>query len=61
MPGNGQAFLGMPGKETLDILTINCNTTEMQTQTEQIYNKEENEWQYTQKTCRKNASLSSAI
>ena len=25
VPGNGQALLGMPDTETLDILPINCN------------------------------------
>ena len=26
VPGNGQALLGMPDIEVLNILTINCNT-----------------------------------
>ena len=39
MLGNGQALLGMPDIEILDVLTINCNTIDMQTQNEQIYNK----------------------
>ena len=28
MPGIGQAFLGMPDIETLDIITINCSSTD---------------------------------
>ena len=30
VPGNGQAFLGVPDIETLDILTINCNRIDTQ-------------------------------
>ena len=40
MPGNGPALLGMPDKETLDILIINCNTIDMQRSGEQISRKE---------------------
>ena len=42
VPGNGQTMWGMPDIETLDVLTINCNTTELQTQREQIHSKMEN-------------------
>ena len=30
VPWNGQPFLGMPDIKTLGILTINCNTLELQ-------------------------------
>ena len=40
----------MPDIETVDVLTINCNTIVMQTQNVQIYNKTEDEWQCTNKT-----------
>ena len=35
----------MPDIETLDVLTINCNTIDTQTQNGPIYNKIEDEWQ----------------
>ena len=47
VPGNSQALLGMPDIDTLDVLTINCNTKDTQTQNQQIYNKTESQWQYT--------------
>ena len=37
----------MPDIETLDILTINCNKLDKQTQREQIYNKMQVKWWYT--------------
>ena len=39
----------MPYIETLDVLTINWNTTDTQTQNEHIYSKVKDEWQYTNK------------
>ena len=39
LPGNGQALLGIPDTDTLHVLTINCNTIDMQTQNEQMNNK----------------------
>ena len=30
VPGNGQALLGILDIETLDVLTVNCNTKHMQ-------------------------------
>ena len=30
VPGNRQALLGVPDIETLNILTMNCNTVDMQ-------------------------------
>ena len=49
VPGTGQALLGMPDIETLYVLTVNCNTTDTQTQNEQIYSKVEDEWHCTNK------------
>ena len=42
-PGNGQALLGMPDIDILDVLTINFARIDIQTQNEQIYNKVEDE------------------
>ena len=50
VPGNGQALLGMTDTETLVVLNINCNTIDIQTQNEQMYNKTEDGWQCTNKT-----------
>ena len=49
MPGNGQALIGMPVIETLDVLTINCYVIDTQTQNEQRYNKKKDESQCTNK------------
>ena len=50
VPGNGQALLAMPYKETLDVLTINCNTVNTQTQSSDNNSKIENELHYTNNT-----------
>ena len=47
MPGNGQALLGMPDIETPNILTIKCNTKDMQTKRKQIHSEMEDEQLYT--------------
>ena len=49
VPGNGQVLLGMSDKDILNLLTINCNTIDMITQNEQIYNQVEDKWQCTNK------------
>ena len=46
MPGNGQALLGIPDIETLDVLIINCNTIDTQTHNKHIYSKTEDDQQH---------------
>ena len=50
LPGSGQSLLGMPDIEALNVSTINCITIDMQPQSEQVYNKMEDEQQGTNKT-----------
>ena len=50
VPGNGQPLLGMPDIETLGVLTVICNTIDMQVKNEQIYSGVEIGWQRTNKT-----------
>ena len=47
VPGNGQALVGMPDLETQDVLRINCNTIDMQTEQQQIHIKKKNRQQCT--------------
>ena len=50
VPRNGQALLGMPDIETLDVLTIKCNTIGIQTQNKHTYCEMEDRCQYTNNT-----------
>ena len=60
VPQNGQALLGMSYIETLGILTVNCNTVDMQIQNEHT-NSEMRMSANIQATHRKQTSSISAI
>ena len=42
-------MLGMPDIETIDIITINCNTTDKQTSSGRISKRQTHSWNYTNK------------
>ena len=50
MPRNSQAVVGMPSIETLDALTVDCNSIDVQTQSEHTNSEMEDKCQHTSNT-----------